>query len=511
MGEEGGKHPVYRWMIPILLLAFLLRVACLDTQSIWYDEAFYAAVSNVDLSSLLDVILDVRLHPPLYFLVLHLWLGLGHGEFVLRALSAFAGILTVAGMYPLGTTIGGKRLGVLSAFALAISPFHIWYSQEVKMCTLITFLVLMSYYFLLRLLEEDTAKNWFGYGVFTLLAVYTHYFALLTMVAQMTCLTLLRRRHRAMLTKWMVCSTIIGLLYAPWLAAVFLTGGFYQGSISWIPAARPADLFWTIYNFGFGSTLDNTHPLSLVAGLLVVLVLIYVSLQLRSRENPLRQRDKLSLVWLWLFLPLLLVLLISLDWPLPQKRSIYMDRYLILLLPAFVVLVWQGIVQLYHRKKAFGALVATALIVSCAVSISALFLDEKYQREQWRQAIAEVKQNAQSRDVLLVRPHQHAVLYYYNLQEIPWSTVPYLGSQQEYDDYLDDTVPAQLSGDGRIWTLIVCENANAHHFVQNNAQNLMDKVLNDELRAWLLAHYQLLDERTYRGIYLASYGTRERM
>jgi len=59
--------------------------------------------------------------------------------------------------------------------------------------------------------------------------------------------------------------------------------------------------------------------------------------------------------------------------------------------------------------------------------------------------------------------------------------------------------------------MIVCENADAHRFVQNNPQNLMDKVHNDEVRAWLLANYQLLDERTYRGVYLASYGARERL
>lgn len=100
MVVSAGGHHHPRWVIPILLLAFLLRMASLDAQSMWCDEAFFAMVSSVDLPSLPDMMLDVRVHPPLFFLILHFWLGLGPGESVLRSLSAFAGVLTVASMYP---------------------------------------------------------------------------------------------------------------------------------------------------------------------------------------------------------------------------------------------------------------------------------------------------------------------------------------------------------------------------------------------------------------------------
>ena len=120
----------YRWMLPILLLAFLLRMAYLDAQSLWWDEAFSVTVSSMDLHSLLIATLGDRVHPPLYYLVLHFWLTLGQGEFVVRALSAFVGVLAVACMFPMADIVGQKRLGVISAFALAISPLHIWYSQE---------------------------------------------------------------------------------------------------------------------------------------------------------------------------------------------------------------------------------------------------------------------------------------------------------------------------------------------------------------------------------------------
>ena len=101
MAVSAGGHHRPRWMIPILLLAFLLRMASLEAQSMWYNGAFYTMTSSADSTSMPDRMLDIRLHPPLCFLILRFSLGLGHGESVLRSLSAFAGPLAVASIYPL--------------------------------------------------------------------------------------------------------------------------------------------------------------------------------------------------------------------------------------------------------------------------------------------------------------------------------------------------------------------------------------------------------------------------
>ncbi len=498
----------YSWMLFILLLAFVLRIAYLDAQSLWWDEALSVVVGSMDLPSLVENRLSIRNHAPLYFMLLHFWLGLGlgHSEFVVRTLSVIFGVLAVAAMFPLSNLIGSKRMGVIGAFALAISPFNIWYSQEVRMYSLAVFLVVMSHYFLLRLLHEDKMRNWLGYGASTLAAMYTHYVALFIILAQMTYLTLMRRRYRALPGRWLLCMVILGLLYTPWLIPIFLRGGLAGAPISWIPAARPEDLFWTIYDFGLGSTASTTHPFNVLAALLLVAILAYVSFLLVRRKLVTQQGNKLWFVWFWLWLPLVLVFLISLDWPLPQKRSVYMDRYLSPLVPAFLILIGYGIVEISRRKKVLGLLVTIALLIPIGASTYSLFFDQRYYRDQWRDAITEIGQNARSGDVLLVRPHQYVPLYYYNLREIPWYTVPYLESKQEYETFLDSERPTDLSEGGRIWTMIVCENADPHRFVEGAQQELREKVEKDEIRAWLLQNYQLLEERVYYGIYLALYG-----
>lgn len=504
-----GTLKRYRWMLPILLLAFLLRVAYLDAQSLWWDEAFSVTISRMDLQSLLAAVLADRVHPPLYYLVLRVWLTLGQGEFVVRALSAFLGVLGMASLFPMAALVGDRRLGAVSAFALAISPMHIWYSQEARMYSLVVFLTVLANYFFARLLRSEGRATWLGYGITTLLAMHTHYLALFVILAQMTHLIVTRQRHRSLLRNWLLCMLIVGLLSSPWFGAIFLTGGFYRASISWIRPVMPQDLFWTIYDFGLGSSSDPGNLFNILSTVLLTAMLAYVSIHLLLGKIPAPRRSVLWFVWLWLFLPLILVFLISLDWPLPQKRSIYMDRFLIPSLPAFLILISCGITQIFKRKRVLGAVMAAALLVPITGSVYAQFSEQTYHRDNWRQAIADIKAGAQSGDLLLVRPHDYVPLDYYDLQEIPWFTVPYLESVDEYETYLDTHLADNMSVGGRLWTMIVCENADAHRFVQDSPQNLMDKVHNDELRAWLLSHYQLLDERVYRGIYLASYGTRE--
>ena len=146
------------------------------------------------------------------------------------------------------------------------------------------------------------------------------------------------------------------------------------------------------------------------------------------------------------------------------------------------------------------------VVVPTTTSLYGLFFQEAYARDQWRQAIAQVRENTQSGHILLVRPHHYVPLYYYDLHEITWHTVPYLASKEEYETWLSTEVSPLLGNGGRLWTMIICENADTHRFVQGARQRLMEKVENDEIRAWLLENYEVVEDRVYNGIYLASYG-----
>ena len=151
----------YLALLAILLLAFALRVYRLDSQSLWYDEAVTAQVASQGIGELTRWTAD-DIQPPLYYYVAAGWLRLaGRGEWALRFPSAFFGTLTVPLMWAVALRLFGRgrsgRVAALAAALLtALSPLYVYYAQEARMYTLLTFLGLLAGYALLR----ATADAW---------------------------------------------------------------------------------------------------------------------------------------------------------------------------------------------------------------------------------------------------------------------------------------------------------------------------------------------------------------
>ena len=77
------------------------------------------------------------IHPPAYYLLLHYWTRLaGQTEFALAFFSLAFGLLLIPLTSRLARLVANKPVAVWAALLVAFSPYHIWYSQEVRMYTL---------------------------------------------------------------------------------------------------------------------------------------------------------------------------------------------------------------------------------------------------------------------------------------------------------------------------------------------------------------------------------------
>jgi uncharacterized membrane protein len=124
-----------------------------------------------------------------------------------RLFSVVVGTLSVPLLFLVGRRVLGVKPGLVAALTLALAPFHIYYSQEARMYSLVTLLVLASTYLCLSILEgrEDTRRFWslwVLYVVVTSLAMYTQYYAAFVPVAQTLFVLLRFRRYRPIIGKW---------------------------------------------------------------------------------------------------------------------------------------------------------------------------------------------------------------------------------------------------------------------------------------------------------------------
>ena len=235
---SAGWAERYGLPAAILLIGLALRLYRLGDANLWWDEALAVwgvrqGLPGVTLWTASDV------HPPLYFWALWAWSRLaGESEFAMRALSAGAGVLTVAITYRLGARAAGRRVGALAALLIATARFHVWWSQEMRMYVLAGLLGTLSLYLFIRWLDAERALDappgphpWrplLLYVLATTGALYTIFLmgALLLVQNVVVAVTLVRRHglrpgalwRAPALRRWVIAQAGIALMVAAWLA-----------------------------------------------------------------------------------------------------------------------------------------------------------------------------------------------------------------------------------------------------------------------------------------------------
>ncbi|NJN99268.1 MAG: hypothetical protein HC875_36830 [Anaerolineales bacterium] len=214
------------FLLVIVLAGFGLRLYRLGADSLWYDEtvsAFLASASPAELVT--HTARDI--HPPGYYLLLHFWtLAAGHSEFALVFFSLGFGLLLIPLTYQLARLLGNRQVAIWAALLVAVSPYHLWYSQEVRMYTLGAVLGICAAYCGLRALSHPDRVGspglfWAGYGAAAVAGLYTlYYFAFLLLVLNgLFLLYTLRPAFRLRALRFLVLANGLALLaYLPGLA-----------------------------------------------------------------------------------------------------------------------------------------------------------------------------------------------------------------------------------------------------------------------------------------------------
>src|SRR5678809_288957 len=174
--------------------------------------------AGVGLSSVRGV-LKRNVHLPLYFYVMHYWIGwFGNSEWQLRFPSAFFGALTSALIFALGRELFGFFVGLVSSILLAFSPEQIYFSQQARMYPLLMLLLVSSTY-LLVLTRKHSRNKWFyvGYVLVSVAGLYTHYEYVFCLAAQVFYIGILTREGRQNWKQWLAAYVAIGLAFLPWV------------------------------------------------------------------------------------------------------------------------------------------------------------------------------------------------------------------------------------------------------------------------------------------------------
>ncbi len=355
-------------VVGLVVLASVIRILLIDTQSLGQDEALTAYEARLPLGAMINVVLHVETTPPLYFVLIWAWVHvLGTGEIVLRSLSTLAGIAVVPIAYLSARELASRRAGVLAAAFVAVNPFMIWYSQEARAYMLLVALSGTSFLWFARARREPSKRNLAWWAAWSSLALMTHFFAAFLVAAEALWLLWIHRTRRVLAA--VAATTIVEAAMLP-LALLDTSHG--AGWIAVQPKTTRAS--HAISEWGVSILFRQT---SVAGGLIGGAILIVLVTVLAVRGGDRRTRDAVVAG----------AVIAAFVWITPLALGFFGQDYFLSrnLMPAFVPLaVAVAAACLAPRARVLGGALAVGLLGMFAFAAVDVQSHPYLERPDWR-------------------------------------------------------------------------------------------------------------------------------
>ncbi len=403
-------------VIPTLfVVALLARLYRLEAQSLWLDEGSSWALSRAGWDHLLGELLNPTAAYPLYHLMLKGWTALfGDSEAALRMPSALAGALAAPLIYLAALECArlhgaGSRFtlhGLAAATIALTAPYAIWYAQEAKVYALLLCCAAALTWLTLRAVRTGARRDWTALGAMALGALFVHRLAVLLALA--VGVVALLARPPAPRWRPLVWAGA-GLAAAGLVAAMALgLGSETAATGAYIPAGPLEALWLTFVRFAVDRWPGDAPwwwlpPWLALAGW-------GLGRAAGDLRGPRRQGAAALLTLSGVPLALFMTQLIF--------TRIYEARYLIIIFPAWTLLLTYPLASPGARGVTRGALLA---LLTLAVGTGGLALFQPVRglfsgdpvKEQYREAINALATRVHPDDAVVVHPGYLRPLYDY--------------------------------------------------------------------------------------------------
>jgi uncharacterized membrane protein len=412
----------------VMVGAAAITSRALDAKSLWIDEAISVYVANLGFADVWRFVSQEEMNMAVYHLVLHEWMRIGTSENAVRALSVVFAVLTLPVLYSLGSRLFSRRVGLTAAVLLALNPMFFSYAREARSYALTLLLVTVSMLLLVHALQEPGRLVWVAYVVVSVLAVYSHLFAAFVLIAQAASLALPPHERVSWRLIWPAAA--IGLLLLP--AALF---------IATADQGKTTDQGTSLGDVtGFFSWLaGGNRPLLALYGIAALGAVLAEARASPGLSAP--RRWPIRLVLSWLLVPLALALLVAVT-----IDPVFVFRYLLVVLPALLLLVARGI-----NFAGRPAVAVAVLIIVSAVSSRAVLACHPgcTPTQDFRTATATILVNATPPDAFVFDPRYLKIAFVYYAdghEDAHRCRTPFCSGDADH--------PQIVSADRRVWLLI---------------------------------------------------------
>lgn len=333
---------------------------------LWYDEACSWAVAT-DKSGIMNNLINIDLqHSPLYFVLLKFWINIfGQSEFVMRSLSFVFGIMTVVLSYVVAKKISPKPL--YPALICAVSPVLVLFSAEVRMYSMVIFMVLLSINYLIDYEQKQDKKSLIKLVAANILIPYTFVGGILYNLSLVVCYgCYLYKNKKEKFRQYVSFELIECLFLIPYFILILyyakMRSVFVISHEGYLRFSHIVDVIRNFFGVVIDSNIywvsDGNYNINLLFVFAIVIPCVYFIIGfVKSLKSDNRFIKFLSMLVMVNFL--LAVIFSAL------QINVFTVRYILYILPILLILCIEGLSEKYNNKIVASTLVV--FVIACGI------------------------------------------------------------------------------------------------------------------------------------------------
>jgi len=450
-----------------LLIGFALRFYTFDQKSLWIDEIHTFNDSRDGFKDQLKYYKEnpTNLHPPLFFILTHLFYPFPKPERDLRIIPLIFGILSIPMIYFLSRSFS-SNIALPCTLSLTFMTYHIYFSQDGRPYSMMMFLGMAGLYFFLKHLMTLKKRYLFIVALLFAILFHTSYSSIIFIVLSQI-LWFYRTNEdekRTHPSSFLFLNGFIFLLCIPWLVFIVLN---YKGQPIMDPlTVQDIGSFLSIMH---GILNDWVPHAPLMVGSLFLLILFLLFSKNKGNALILLAILILPVGGLYLYCVLLNV------------TQFITSRYFINFLPLFFITLYLSLDAIefkFERLKRFLRPRLLFLILFIASNLIILPLYYRAEKQDFRGLVNYLNSQLQDGDKIFVGTFTYipGILHYFRVDPgnrhyvIPWSwkdpgkefefKVPLVSQKRGFTIYHSNIPYAQYVADGsRLWIVVGKETA----------------------------------------------------
>jgi mannosyltransferase len=314
-------------LVVVMVISAYFRTRYVGGQ-FWEDEAITTGIASHPLSAIPGILRHDG-SPPLFYLLLHVWISLfGPSETATHWLSVAIGLLTIPTAMWAGWSLFGRRAGMYAAILFGFSTFLTAYADETRMYELMALLGLLATAAFIHAFLFRRRRYLILFAVSEALLLYTHAWGLFFGAGSVVALAFVWWRsedRRGIVRDALMAYVGAGVLFLPWLPN-FIYQATHTGA-PWAPTIK----------FGVPVLLSR----DLLGGdrLTVVFVFAFVLGLAPFFTRRYRATREGTMMWTLILLPLATLVL---AWLVSQITPAFVARYMAPILASILLLVAWG-------------------------------------------------------------------------------------------------------------------------------------------------------------------------